>query len=98
MIRFYGVLLTIAIAGLWFVSSAQNPGAKSGGKTIVLETLKIEGKLKRPQAALLAVERRPIFKPIALSTSSFQKDILKSVDSTVFEYPFYTGAFTVTSK
>lgn len=93
----YRLAVIAGAALLAFAAFAETAGG-SKGKTIVLEASKIEGKLKRPQAALLSVEKRPVFKPIALSTSSFQKDILKSVDTTVFEYRIYTEAFTVTTK
>jgi hypothetical protein len=94
MVSATGLTLTVYAQG----KGAQTAKTASKGKTLVLETSKIEGKLKRPQAALLAIEKRPVFKPIALSTNTFQKDILKSIDTSVFEYRVYTDVFTVTTK
>ncbi|MFH0921633.1 MAG: hypothetical protein V1913_14880 [Fibrobacterota bacterium] len=92
------MFLCVTVGGTLLLAPAQGPAPAGKGRTIVLEASKIEGKLKRPQAALMAIDKRPVFKPIALTTNNIQKDILKSVDTTVFEYRMYTNAFEVTTK
>lgn len=74
------------------VSLSQEPGRS---KTLVLEAAKIEGKIKKPQVALISLERRPVFKPIALSNQDVRKDILESIDKNVFESRTYLSPFDV---
>lgn len=65
------------------------------GKTLVLETSMIEGKIKKPQAALISLEKRPVFKPMALSSLNTRKDITKDIDNSVFESRLYDKAFDI---
>jgi len=74
---------------------AEGPG---DSKTIVLEASKIEGKIKKPQVALISMEKRPVFKPIALTSLDTRKDITKAIDKNVFENKVYLKAFEVTAK
>jgi len=70
----------------------------SGGKTIVLEALTIEGKLKRPQVALISLEKRPHFKPIALSNPDVQKRVLEKIDHQIFSNRVFPKPFSPDSK
>jgi hypothetical protein len=70
-------------------------GQNSSGKTIVLETLTIEGKIKKPQVALISAEKRPEIKPMALASLDSRKDITKNVRSDIFEYRYYNDPFNV---
>ena len=84
-----------AVALLWAAPFGQagKKAPSGGGKTLVLETQTIEGKIKRPQAALLALEKRPVFKPMALTQIDVRRDILTEIDSKVFENKVYTRPF-----
>ena len=70
----------------------------SGSKTLVLEAATIEGKLKKPQVALINVDKRPQFRPIALTDLDAKKDALEKIDAEVFESVIYDRPFPVTSK
>jgi hypothetical protein len=87
----FPVLLMAAAA----LVSAQEGGR---GKTLVLEASKIEGKIKKPQVALISIEKRPAFKPIALSNLDTQKDITKNIDKSVFENRVYQKPFDISEK
>ncbi|MBL8027749.1 MAG: hypothetical protein JNL74_15105 [Fibrobacteres bacterium] len=67
----------------------------TGGKSLVLETLTIEGKIKKPQVALISIEKRPVIKPMALASLESRRDIAKNVKGDVFEYRYYDKPFNV---
>jgi len=67
----------------------------TGSKPIVLETLTIEGKIKKPQVALISIEKRPVMKPMALASLESRRDIAKNVKGEVFEYRYYDKPFNV---
>ncbi|OGJ92577.1 MAG: hypothetical protein A2487_19805 [Candidatus Raymondbacteria bacterium RifOxyC12_full_50_8] len=72
--------------------------AQRAPRTIRLETEQIEGKIKKPQVALIALERRPQFEPIVLTESKEKADILKQVDPDVFENRVFEKPFAVKEK
>jgi hypothetical protein len=74
---------------------AQESGS---GKTIRLDTQEIKGKLKKPQVALISLEKRPEFRPIALTEVKLKRNILKEVDEKVFENKVYAKPFPVAEK
>lgn len=87
----FRVSLIISAIALFCPSSFAQGGG--GGKTLVLEAQTLEGKIKRPQAALLSLEKRPVFKPMALTQIDVKKDILTEIDTRVFENKVYTQPF-----
>ena len=89
---FAGFLGAAAFLACPFAQAGKNEAPRSG-KTVVLETQTIEGKIKRPQAALLSLEKRPVFKPMALTQIDVRKNIVKDVDPAVFENKTYTRPF-----
>jgi hypothetical protein len=87
----FPIILLAAAIGV----SAQEGGH---GKTLVLEASKIEGKIKKPQVALISIEKRPVFKPIALTNLDTRKDITKNIDKGVFENRIYQKPFDISEK
>jgi hypothetical protein len=75
-----------------------SPEESGKSKTLVLEASKIEGKIKKPQVALISLERRPLFTPIALANLDSCKDITKNIDRGVFEYKMFLRPFEVSEK
>ena len=67
-------------------------------KEIVLGEFRIEGKLKRPQVVLIAAEKRPKFKPMAINQIYVKGDILALINKDVFEGKAYEKAFKVEYK
>jgi hypothetical protein len=71
---------------------------QNDGPTVRLDAQTIEGKIKKPQAALIALEKRPDFKPMALTDVQIKRDILREIDPVVFENRIYEKPFPVTEK
>ncbi len=71
--------------------------AERGGtnRSIVLETFTIEGKIKKPQVALISVDKRPQIRPMALASLESRKDITKNINGEMFEYKYYDSPFTM---
>ena len=93
--EFFHIIFAIIIL---FALSVFGQDKGKGGKTIRLGVQKIEGKLKRPQVALISLERRPVFGPIALLDIKVKKDILTKIDEEAFECRIYTKPFPVAEK
>jgi len=68
------------------------------GPTVRLDAQTIEGKIKKPQAALIALEKRPDFRPMALTDVKIKRDLLSEIDPVVFENKIYENPFPVTEK
>jgi hypothetical protein len=91
MIRWVSFIFVV-LAGLLICNvSSQNQTSKS----IVLETLTIEGKIKKPHVALISIEKRPVMKPMALASLESRRDIAKNVKGDVLEYRYYDKPFNV---
>jgi hypothetical protein len=87
----FPIIITVAVVLVF---------AQEGGKskTLVLEASKIEGKIKKPQVALISIEKRPLFKPIALTNLDTRKDIAKNIDKNVFENRVFQKPFNISEK
>lgn len=93
-IRWFALVVSCACALLAGAALAQ----EKGGPTLRLDAQTIEGKIKKPQAALIALEKRPDFKPMALTDVQIKRDILREIDPEVFENRIYEEPFPVTEK
>src|SRR3989339_582088 len=89
----YSTLLMIALFVFTGVALSEPSPKPGNSRTLRLEAQTIEGKIKRPQAALLSIEKRPTFKPMALTRIDLKKDVLKDVDPDLFENKIYSKPF-----
>lgn len=80
------------------LAQPQNPPLKTRGGAIVLETARIEGKIKKPQVALISLERRPEFKAMALASLDAKRDIADNVDPVIFENRIFETPFPVETE
>ena len=82
----------------WAFLASAALAQQQGSPTLRLDAQTIEGKIKKPQAALIALEKRPDFKPLALTNVQIKRDILRQIDPKVFENRIYEKPFPVTEK
>jgi hypothetical protein len=67
--------------------------SSSTSSKFVLEDVRIEGKIRRPQLVLIKADQRPAFEPMSMQSFGKNADIVGSVDQTVIENSPYKQAF-----
>jgi hypothetical protein len=83
--------------GLFFILAAAAYMAPAlsdqGGRKIIFEEQKIEGKIRRPQLVLIKADQRPDFKPMVMQSLEGNTNIAEFVNPSVIESSPYDGAF-----
>jgi hypothetical protein len=83
-----GLFLILAMAA--YVAPAF---CDQGGRKIVFEEQKIEGKIRRPQLVLIKADQRPEFKPMVLQSLEGNTNIAEFVDQSIIDSSPYDGVF-----
>jgi hypothetical protein len=81
------MVLGAAVLGGFLLDGMQAPAnaqGKSEEKTIIMDRIRIRGKIERPEAVYIIDVTNPNFKPIRIERS-FQEEILEPVDKDEFE-------------
>ncbi len=97
--------LIACMAGMLFLSisagAQENPGEVSDQKnvqTIIFETQRIEGKIRRPQLVLIRAEQRPRIEPIMMQKPGNMDAVVNFADESVLENSPYEGAFKFSGR
>lgn len=75
------ILMSFLVEGVLYIAYAQE---KKEEKTIIMDRIRIRGKIERPEAVYIIDVTNPNFKPIRIERS-FQDEILEPVDKDEFE-------------